>query len=88
MGRWSKPVNAVAITWVVFISVVLFFPPSKPVTPTNMNYAICIAAFIMVVSMTWWFVSARKKYTGPRTKEIIIEIPTDDPDFIERVYSP
>jgi hypothetical protein len=22
------------------------------------------------------------KYTGPRTKEIIIEIPTDDPDFM------
>jgi len=88
MGRWSKPVNAVAITWVVFISVVLFCPPTRPVTAVNMNYAICIAAFIMAVSMTWWFVSARDKYTGPRTKEIIIEIPTDDPDFIERVYSP
>jgi hypothetical protein len=88
MGRWSKPVNAVAITWVIFISVVLFFPPSKPITATNMNYAICIAAFIMAVSMTWWFVSAKHKYTGPRTKEIIIEIPTDDPEFIDRVLSP
>jgi hypothetical protein len=24
-------------------------------------------------------------YTGPRTKEIIIEIPTDDPDFINNL---
>jgi amino acid transporter len=60
MGKWSKPVNAVAVTWVCFISVVLFFPTVKPVTPTNMNYAICVAAFIGLFSMLWWYAGARK----------------------------
>lgn len=37
LGRWGKPVNIVAIVWVCFISVVLFFPPVKPVTAKNMS---------------------------------------------------
>jgi amino acid transporter len=60
MGKWSKPVNAIAVTWVCFISVVLFFPTVKPVTATNMNYAICVAAFIGLFSMVWWYAGARK----------------------------
>ncbi|TPX25330.1 hypothetical protein DIZ76_010782 [Coccidioides immitis] len=58
LGRWGTPVNIVAIVWVLFISVVLFFPPHKPVTPENM------------------------KYTGPRTKDLIQEVPDEDIDPI------
>ena len=36
LGTWGKPVNAVAISWVSFISVVLFFPTTRPVTAANM----------------------------------------------------
>jgi amino acid transporter len=97
LGRWGPFINYTAVCWVFFISVVLFFPPLKPVTAANMNYAICVAAVIAVVSMAWWFISARQcvvshfvvqtaddcsTYTGPRTKEIIIAIPTDDPEFL------
>ncbi|KAF2402329.1 amino acid transporter [Trichodelitschia bisporula] len=88
MGRWSRPVNTVAVVWVLFISVVLFFPPVRPITATNMNYAVCVAGVIALVSMTWWFVSAKHKYTGPRTKELLIEIPADDPEDLIRSYSP
>ncbi|KAI9676819.1 MAG: hypothetical protein M1817_006658 [Caeruleum heppii] len=80
LGRWGKPTNIVAIVWVVFISVVLFLPPIKPVTPSNMNYAICVAAFIALFSLSWWWIGARKKYTGPRTKDILQMIPGDDYD--------
>ncbi|KAF3033029.1 hypothetical protein E8E12_002218 [Didymella heteroderae] len=84
MGRWSKPVNAVAVTWVIFISVVLFFPTVNPVTATNMNYAICVAAFIGLFSTLWWYAGARKSYTGPRTSDTICELPPED---IEDVLS-
>jgi hypothetical protein len=60
MGRWSKPVNLVAVVWVLFISVVLFFPPIKPVTAANMNYAICVAGVIAIIAMSWWYLSAKK----------------------------
>lgn len=36
LGKWGKPVNIMAIAWVIFISVVLFFPTVKPVTASNM----------------------------------------------------
>lgn len=78
LGRWGTPVNIVAIVWVAFISTVLFFPPQIPVTAANMNYAICVAAFIAVFALVWWWISGRGKYTGPRTSDIIREIPTSD----------
>ena len=80
LGRWRKPINIIAITWVSFISVVLFFPPSKPVTAINMNYAICVAGFIALFSLSWWFIGARHKYTGPRIKDLLQSIGTEDYD--------
>ena len=71
LGKWSKPLNFLAISWVVFISVVLFCPTSNPVTPTNMNYAIVVAGFVALFSLSWWWAGARKKYTGPRTQDIM-----------------
>lgn len=44
LGRWSKPINCVAVVWVCFISVVLFFPSSRPVTFANMSVLMLISA--------------------------------------------
>ncbi|KAI9801719.1 MAG: hypothetical protein M1833_002401 [Piccolia ochrophora] len=78
LGKWGRPVNFVAILWVIFISVVLFFPPIQPVTAENMNYAVCVAGFIALFSLSWWWIGARHKYTGPRTKSILELIATED----------
>ncbi|KAJ6083398.1 hypothetical protein N7467_007533 [Penicillium canescens] len=80
LGRWGTPINYVAVIWVLFISTILFFPPQLPVTPANMNYAICVGGFIAAFAMVWWWVAARGKYTGPQTNDIIQEIPTEDND--------
>lgn len=85
LGRWGTPINIISIVWVIFISTVLFFPPSRPVTAANMNYAICVAAFIAIFALSWWWLSARRKYIGPRTNDIIQQIRTED---FEEVYNP
>lgn len=36
LGKWGRPINLVSVTWVVFISTVLFFPQKVPVTAANM----------------------------------------------------
>ncbi|KAI1078910.1 amino acid permease, variant [Whalleya microplaca] len=69
LGRWQKPINAVAVAWVTFVSVILFFPPEYPVTALNMNYAVAIAAFIALFAVAWWYLQARRFYIGPRTEE-------------------
>ncbi|EAW09541.1 amino acid permease [Aspergillus clavatus NRRL 1] len=80
LGKWGALLNWVSVTWVLFISAVLFFPPSLPVTAANMNYAICVGAFIAVFALVWWGVDARGKYTGPRTEDYIQEVPTEGLD--------
>ena len=80
LGRWSKPMKVLAISWVLFISVVLFFPTSRPVTPTNMNFAIVIAGFVGLFSLGWWWAGARKKYIGPRTQDIMHLVASTEPD--------
>ncbi|KAE8148187.1 amino acid/polyamine transporter I [Aspergillus avenaceus] len=74
-GAW---INWISVLWVVFISGVLFFPPSVPVTVVNMNYGICVGAFIAVFAWVWWWVTARGVYKGPRTDDHIQEVPTED----------
>ncbi|KAF7121602.1 hypothetical protein CNMCM5793_009072 [Aspergillus hiratsukae] len=59
LGKWGAVINWVSIVWVLFISTVLFFPPTVPVTVSNMNYAICVGAFIAVFALSWWWVYAR-----------------------------
>ncbi|KAK4497737.1 hypothetical protein PRZ48_010390 [Zasmidium cellare] len=80
LGWKSKPLNILAIAWVCFISVILFFPTSVPITATNMNYAIVVAAFVGVFSLGWWWAGARRKYTGPRTQELLVNVPENDAD--------
>lgn len=78
LGRLSKPMNVLAISWVLFISVVLFFPTTRPVTATNMNYAVVVAGFVGLFSLSWWWAGARRKYTGPRTQDIMDLVSTED----------
>ncbi|EEQ30594.1 amino acid permease [Microsporum canis CBS 113480] len=56
LGNWGAIINWISISWVLFISVVLFFPPIQPVTPQNI------------------------RYTGPRTKDLLEEVPSEDFD--------
>ncbi|KAE8417143.1 amino acid/polyamine transporter I [Aspergillus pseudocaelatus] len=78
LGKWGPYINWVSVIWVLFISAVLFFPPRVPITVTNMNYGICVGAFIAAFALVWWWVAARGIYTGPRTDDHIQEVSTED----------
>ncbi|KAJ5808576.1 hypothetical protein N7474_009845 [Penicillium riverlandense] len=78
LKKWGTPINYVAIVWVMFISTILFFPSQIPVTTANMNYAVCVAAFIAAFALIWWWLTARGNYTGPQTNDVIQELPTED----------
>lgn len=78
LGKWGPYINWVSVIWVLFISAVLFFPPRVPVTVVNMNYGICVGAFIAVFALVWWWVAARGAYWGPRTDDHVQEVSTED----------
>lgn len=37
-----------------------------------MNYAIVIMAFVLLLSLSYWFIAGRKHYTGPRTQTHVV----------------
>ncbi|KAE8448681.1 hypothetical protein EG329_008896 [Mollisiaceae sp. DMI_Dod_QoI] len=78
LGRWQRPLNAVTVTWVFFISVLLLFPTMRPVTAENMNYAVVVGAFIAVFSLVWWWAGARRTYTGPKTQDLMTIVATEE----------
>ncbi|CAD6589621.1 MAG: hypothetical protein ASARMPRED_004145 [Alectoria sarmentosa] len=57
--------NLLGISYVTVTTVLFLFPPTLPVTGSNMNY--CIVAFfiVIVISVVQWFVDGRKNYKGP-----------------------
>ncbi|KAM0121386.1 GABA-specific high-affinity permease [Aspergillus fumigatus] len=66
-GRLSRPIAIVAILWLIFGLMLSMFPSGGPnPTPSTMNYTIVINGFVWVACMTYYFLFARKWYTGPK----------------------
>jgi amino acid permease (GABA permease) len=65
LGRWSVPVGTIAVAWVLFITVLLFFPSGQTTTPQTMNYAVVIIMAVFIFASASWIISAHKWFTGP-----------------------
>ncbi|KAI7859051.1 amino acid transporter [Circinella umbellata] len=66
LGRWSTVIGSIACAWTCFIVVSFLFPYEKPVTSTNMNYAVVVLGAIITFAGIWFAVDARKWFKGPR----------------------
>ena len=58
-------VNGVAVAYMIIIFLFAFWPPALPVGPATMNYACLVFGATVLLSITWYFVHARKVYKGP-----------------------
>jgi hypothetical protein len=43
-----------------------------------MNYAAAVAGAIAVFAFGWWWAGARHVYTGPKTKDLLQQIATEE----------
>ena len=57
--------NGIAIVWLIFAMVFSTFPNFEPVTAQNMNYSTVVLAGWVVGGTFYYFLFARKVYTGP-----------------------
>jgi choline transport protein len=70
-GPWHVPGilgiinNAYACVYMIFVIFWSVWPPETPVTASTMNYSVVVTGGIMILSAIWYFVKARKVYTGP-----------------------
>ncbi|KAJ3557265.1 hypothetical protein NP233_g11789 [Leucocoprinus birnbaumii] len=66
LGRWSRPIGAIAVSWSFFAGLVLLFPQKQHIqSPNDMNYAFVIVLGVFVLSLLSWVLSARKWFQGP-----------------------
>ncbi|KLJ05879.1 hypothetical protein EMPG_10691 [Blastomyces silverae] len=55
----------VAVSWITLAIALFCMPVSLPVTASTMNYASVVFAGFATISVVWYFVRARKEFTGP-----------------------
>ncbi|CRG89748.1 Amino-acid permease BAT1 [Talaromyces islandicus] len=65
LGKFGYAINIATICWVAFSVALFCMPVSLPVTASGMNYASVVFAGFAAISVLWYFVYARKKFTGP-----------------------
>ncbi|KAH9925378.1 amino acid transporter [Epithele typhae] len=65
LGKWFLPIGIVAVSWVLFITVVLLFPSESNPSAETMNYAVVIIMGVFFFASISWVVSARKWFEGP-----------------------
>jgi amino acid transporter len=58
LGKWSRPVNAIALLWIAVITVVFMLPPNELVLWTMLGLALALTAY--------WYASARVRFRGPQ----------------------
>ena len=57
LGRWGVPLNAIAVAWVAFITVLFSIPPNELAGWSMIALCVFMALY--------WFVDARHRFTGP-----------------------
>lgn len=65
LGKFGYTINVITIAW-IFLAIALFcMPVTLPVSPTTMNYASVVFSAFGSISVIWYFIYARKHFTGP-----------------------
>jgi hypothetical protein len=68
LGRWSRPIGIVAVTWVAFITVLFMLPQVSPISRDTFNYTPVAVLVVLGFAGIWWLVSARRWFTGPKVQ--------------------
>ncbi|KAJ5450115.1 uncharacterized protein N7458_006564 [Penicillium daleae] len=73
LGVFGWAINGITVLWIVLAVVLFCMPYTLPVDASGMNYASVVFAGFAAISIFWYFVYARKHFTGPPvSKEEVI----------------
>ncbi|GAA1150430.1 amino acid permease [Kribbella jejuensis] len=81
LGRWSRPIGIVAIAWVVFITILFMLPQVSPVTGSTFNYTPIAVLVVLGFAAAYWFLSARRWFTGPKVQGTEAELAAIERDL-------
>ncbi|KAG2088276.1 amino acid transporter [Suillus discolor] len=69
LGRFGTIINAVAVLWIMFVTVLFSMPAVIPVTMWSMNYASVVFGGFGVISAAWYMINGQFYYRGPPIQE-------------------
>jgi amino acid permease (GABA permease) len=81
LGRWSRPIGTIAVTWVLIISILFMLPAAYPVTWKTFNYTVIAVVAVLGFAAVYWAVSARKWFTGPKVQGSAEELAAIESDL-------
>ncbi|GES59362.1 choline transport protein [Aspergillus terreus] len=64
-GVWGILVNSFAIVYMLIAVFFSFWPPMRAVTPSTFNFSVAGTVTVIVFSFVYYFVRARRVYSGP-----------------------
>jgi hypothetical protein len=56
------------VAWVGVITILFMLPTVSPITGTNFNYTVVAVAVVLGFAGSWWLLSARRWFTGPKVQ--------------------
>jgi amino acid transporter len=68
MGKFTPICDTISIMVLIVIWVFSFFPLTKEVDVTTMNWGVAIFGGVVMVSLGYYVIYARKVYKGPVTR--------------------
>lgn len=73
LGRYSNICGAVSSVWLIGTSILLFLPPTSPVTANSMNWTVVVVVGFALIGTVYWFVFAKDNFRGPSRRANDIE---------------
>ncbi|KAG2154404.1 amino acid/polyamine transporter I [Suillus bovinus] len=55
LGKLSFPVSVIAVTWMIFVILVFFFPATPQTTLQQMNYTVVVLGGFMFLAIFWYY---------------------------------
>jgi len=55
MSVQSFPVAAVAVSWMIFMNIIFFFPTTPQTTAQEMNYTVVVLGGFMSLAIFWYY---------------------------------
>ena len=73
LGYFSYPLAMFSTCWCGIMTIVLCLPEELPVTFSNMNYSSIALGGVLIFSWSWWVISARYWFKGPKFNALLCE---------------
>ncbi|KAG1780030.1 amino acid/polyamine transporter I [Suillus placidus] len=88
LGKFSFPVAAIAVSWMVFMNIVFFFPATPQTTVREMNYTVVVLGGFMSLAVFWYYCpiyGGVHWFNGPVSNLVSVDKGQDDDSVSEKM---